>query len=98
MSGAAIEMRLLEDVVGGGGALDLPDDGVHRVCYVVHGGVSGGGAVLQDDQSILVKGATRLVAARPVPPFGALKWRRLASRPLCWRRHRARPGKSCACR
>ncbi|MDB5602047.1 MAG: hypothetical protein JWN71_4091 [Xanthobacteraceae bacterium] len=75
MSGATMEMRLLEDVVGGGGVLDLPDDGVHRVCYVVHGqvncGLTGGGAVLHDDQSVLVKGPTKLVAA----PSGVTLWR-----------------------
>lgn len=71
MSGAHMEMRLLEDVIGGGGVLDLPDDGVHRVCYVVHGAVTGGGTSLTDDQSILVKGATKLVAASS----GATLWR-----------------------
>jgi hypothetical protein len=66
-----MEMRLLEDVIGGGKALDLPDDGVHRVCYVVHGSVNSGAAALQDDQSVLVKGATQLVAA----PSGVTIWR-----------------------
>jgi len=70
MSQTNMEMRLLEDAIGGGGALDLPDDGVHRVCYVVHGAVTGG-AVLHDDQSVLVKGAARLVAA----PSGVTIWR-----------------------
>lgn len=71
MSGVAMEMRLLEDVIGGGGTLDLPEDGVQRVCYVAHGGLNAGGTSLQDDQSVLVKGAMKLVAA----PTGATVWR-----------------------
>lgn len=71
MSRANMEMRLLEDVVGGGATLDLPDDGVHRVCYVVHGTMNSGDAAFQDDQSLLIKGPTRLVAGTT----GATLWR-----------------------
>ena len=45
MNGTDMELRLLEDVIAGGGTVDLPDDGIHRICYVVHGEVSIGSAV-----------------------------------------------------
>ncbi|MDB5580279.1 MAG: hypothetical protein JWR80_5455 [Bradyrhizobium sp.] len=71
MSGTDMELRLLEDVIAGGGAVDLPDDGIHRICYVVHGEVSIGSSVLRDDESMHVSGASRLAAA----PSGATVWR-----------------------
>ena len=66
-----MELRLLEDVIAGGGAVDLPDDGIHRICYIVHGEVSMGSAVLRDDQALHVKGSSRFAAA----PCGATVWR-----------------------
>ena len=71
MNGADMELRLLEDVISGGGAVDLPDDGAHRICYVVHGEVSIGSSALRDDESLHVTGASRLAAA----PSGATVWR-----------------------
>ena len=71
MNGTDMELRLLEDVIAGGGTVDLPDDGVNRICYVVHGEVSIGSAVLRDDQALHVKGSSRLAAA----PCGATVWR-----------------------
>ncbi len=71
MNGVDMELRLLEDVIAGGGTVDLPDDGIHRVCYVVHGEVSIGSLVLRDDQSLHVSGPSRLTAA----PSGATVWR-----------------------
>ncbi len=71
MNGTDMELRLLEDVIAGGGAVDLPDDGIHRICYIVHGEVSIGSAVLRDDQALHVKGSSRLAAA----PCGATVWR-----------------------
>jgi len=66
-----MELRLLEDVIAGDGAVDLPDDGIHCICYVVHGEVSIGSSVLRDDQSLHVSGSSRLAAA----PSGATVWR-----------------------
>ncbi len=57
MNGTDMELRLLEDVIAGGGAVDLPDDGSNRICYVVHGEVSIGSSVLRDDQSLHVSGS-----------------------------------------
>jgi hypothetical protein len=71
MNGSGMELRLLEDVIAGGGAVDLPDDGSNRICYVVHGEVNIGSSVLRDDQSLHVTGSSRIVAA----PSGATVWR-----------------------
>ena len=71
MNGTDMELRLLEDVMAGGGTLDLPDDGINRIIYVVHGEMSIGSAVLRDDESLHVSGASRLAAA----PSGATIWR-----------------------
>jgi len=71
MNGIEMELRLLEDVISGGGSIDLPDDGIHRICYVVHGEVSIGSSVLRDDQALHVSGPSSFAAA----PSGATVWR-----------------------
>ena len=71
MNGTDMELRLLEDVISGGGTVDLPDDGVNRICYVVHGEVSIGSSVLRDDQALHVSGPSSFAAA----PSGATVWR-----------------------
>lgn len=71
MNGIDMELRLLEDVISGGATVDLPDDGINRICYVVHGEVSIGSSALRDDQALHISGASRLAAA----PCGATVWR-----------------------
>ena len=71
MNGIDMELRLLEDVISGYGSVDLPDDGANRICYVVHGEVSIGSAVLRDDQALHVSGPSRFAAAS----CGATVWR-----------------------
>lgn len=66
-----MELRLLEDTLTGGGTLTLPDDGIHRVIYVVHGRVTIGDAALDDDTAWRGRGA---VAVR-VDRHGATLWR-----------------------
>jgi len=66
-----VELRLLEDVLSGGGALALPDDRLHRVIYVVHGSLDVGGHELGDDEAWHGCGAARLT----VGPGGAALWR-----------------------
>ena len=73
------ELRLVEDVIGPGGRLSLPADGVHRVCYVVHGEIEAAGRSLRDDQAILLSGAAGVTAAAA----GATVWRyELAPEPV----------------
>lgn len=66
-----MEMRLVEDVFAADGHLALPDDGVHRVCYVVHGEMIAGGSTLRDDEAVLLSGAADLRAGQA----GATVWR-----------------------
>ncbi len=65
------ELQLIEDVFEAGGSLELPDDGINRVVYVVHGGISAGGDNFADDQSWHGRGMAK-VSARPT---GATVWR-----------------------
>lgn len=67
----AMELRLVEDVMAAGARLSLPGDGVHRVCYVVHGGIDAGNGPLRDDQAVLLSGAAEVTAAA----CGATVWR-----------------------
>jgi hypothetical protein len=71
MSGQAMELRLVEDVMAAGARLVLPADGVHRVCYVVHGEIDAGGGPLRDDQAVLLSGAAEVKASAS----GATVWR-----------------------
>jgi hypothetical protein len=71
MSTKSMELRLVEDVMAAGARLRLPADGVHRVCYVVHGEVDAGGGPLRDDQAILLSAAAEVTAAAS----GATVWR-----------------------
>ncbi len=71
MSGQAMELRLVEDVMAAGARLVLPADGVHRVCYVVHGEIDAGGGPLPDDQAVLLSGAAEVKASAS----GATVWR-----------------------
>jgi len=65
------ELRLIEDNVVSGGELALPDDGINRVLYVVHGVVTIDGQELRDDQARLGRGAVRIAT----PRTGAALWR-----------------------
>ena len=71
MSGPAMELRLVEDVMAAGARLNLPADGIHRVCYVVHGEIDAGGDTLRDDQAVLLSGGASVTAASS----GATVWR-----------------------
>ncbi|MCZ0733879.1 hypothetical protein [Phreatobacter sp. AB_2022a] len=71
MTAPAWELRLVEDVIGAGARLSLPDDRVHRVCYVVHGAIEAAGGELHDDQAILLSGPAQVTAAAA----GATVWR-----------------------
>jgi hypothetical protein len=71
MSVPAMELRLVEDVMAAGARLALPADGVHRVCYVVHGEIDAGSGPLRDDQAVLFSGAAEVKAAAS----GATVWR-----------------------
>ena len=71
MNSPAKELRLVEDVMAASAKLELPADGVHRVCYVVHGEIDVGGSALRDDQAVLVTGAGTVTAAS----CGATVWR-----------------------
>jgi hypothetical protein len=66
-----MELRLVEDVVAADGRLSLPNDGTHRICYVVHGEIAVGGATLRDDQAICLSRGGELKAAAS----GATVWR-----------------------
>lgn len=71
MTTPAMELRLVEDVIAAGGRLALPNDGVHRICYVVHGEIASGDARIRDDHAIGVSRAAELTAAA----CGATVWR-----------------------
>ncbi|QCI65235.1 hypothetical protein [Phreatobacter stygius] len=71
MTTPAMELRLVEDVIASGARLSLPNDGVHRVCYVVHGEIEAAGTSLRDDQAILLPGPAQVKAAAA----GATVWR-----------------------
>ncbi len=67
----AWELRLVEDTLRAGAALMLPADGMHRVCYVVHGSVSVAGESFADDSAWHGRGAATLRAG----VHGAALWR-----------------------
>lgn len=66
-----MELRLVTDMLSAGGRLALPSDGVHRVCYVVHGEIDAGGGPLRDDQAVLLSAAAEVRAGLA----GATVWR-----------------------
>ena len=45
------ELQLIEDVFDANGTLEFPDDGINRVAYIVHGGISVGSDLYADDQA-----------------------------------------------
>ncbi len=68
----AWQLRLLEDTLAAGAALVLPAADIYnRICYIVHGSVSVGGATYADDSAWHGKGAATLAAG----PHGAALWR-----------------------
>ncbi len=71
MTLSAGELRLVEDNLHAGAALELPGDGVNRVVYVAHGGLHVGGETFKDDSAWCGRGAARLVAGEA----GAALWR-----------------------
>lgn len=71
MTALGMELRLVEDVIAAHALLPLPSDGVHRICYVVHGEIAVDGATLRDDQAIRLSGAAELKAGA----CGATVWR-----------------------
>lgn len=71
MTAPGMELRLVEDVLAAHAQLPLPDDGAHRICYVVHGEIAVNGEELRDDQAICLSGPTELKAAA----CGATVWR-----------------------
>jgi hypothetical protein len=71
MSTPAMELRLVEDVLAAGAGLSFPADGVHRVCYVVHGEIDAGGGPLRDDQAVLLSRPAEVRAGAS----GATVWR-----------------------
>ncbi|WP_439575689.1 hypothetical protein [Phreatobacter sp.] len=71
MSAPVMEMRLVEDVMAAGASLALPDDGVHSVCYVVHGEITADGTVRRDDEAVYLAGGAEVQAGRS----GATVWR-----------------------
>ncbi len=71
MTAPAMVLRLVEDVISAGARLSFPDDGVHRVLYVVHGAVEAGSGRLEDDQAVLLASAAVVIAGAA----GATVWR-----------------------
>ncbi len=71
MVAPGMELRLVEDVMAAHGRLQLPADGAHRICYVVHGEISVDGTALRDDEAVCLSGAAELKAAAS----GATVWR-----------------------
>lgn len=64
-------LRLLEDTLEGGGAVDLPADGIPRVAYVAHGTITVGDSAFGDDTAWQGTGAALLAAGAT----GAALWR-----------------------
>lgn len=71
MSQPQFELRLVEDNLHAGAALELPDDAINRVVYVAHGSITAAGATLADDQAWHGRGAALIEAGST----GAALWR-----------------------
>lgn len=71
MTATDFSLRLVEDNLHSGGALEIPADGFNRVVYIAHGSVKIAGATFTDDQAWHGRGAARLEAG----PTGAALWR-----------------------
>jgi len=69
--GGGYELRLIEDNLIAGHELAFADDAINRAIYVVHGAIAAGGAMLADDQALLVRGAASILAG----VGGAALWR-----------------------
>lgn len=65
------ELRLIADTLAAGRALTFPADHIHRIVYVVHGGVAVAGRTLGDDEAWYGQGAAEITAG----PTGAALWR-----------------------
>jgi hypothetical protein len=91
-----MHLTLFEDTLSGGETLSLASDAVHRMIYVVHGGISIAGATFTDDQAWhgrradIVAGATgatlwryELASAKPAQNTREATHLKL-SRPLDW--------------
>lgn len=71
MSSPTFELRLVEDNLHAGAALELSGDTISRIVYVAHGSITVAGARLADDQALHERGATRIEAGST----GAALWR-----------------------
>ena len=71
MTSASFELRLIEDNLTAGSALELPADGINRVVYVAHGSVEAAGKTFADDRAWHGRGAVRIAAGQ----HGAALWR-----------------------
>ena len=69
--GDQFELQLIEDVFSAEGALVFPDDGLNRIAYVVHGGISVGEETFSDDQGWHGRGQAAITARAS----GATVWR-----------------------
>ena len=65
------ELQQFEDVLAAGGELALPDDGIKRIVYVVHGAVEIADQTFSDDESWHGRGAATVTATS----VGATVWR-----------------------
>ena len=68
MSKPAFELRLVEDNLHAGAALELPDDAINRVVYVAHGSITAGRATFSDDQAWHGRGAALIEAGSTDDP------------------------------
>ncbi len=71
MSKSPFELRLIEDNLHAGAAIELPGDGINRVIYLAHGSIAVEGATFVDDQAWHGRGAARIEAGST----GAALWR-----------------------
>lgn len=71
MPANAYELRLVEDNLHAGAALELPADGNNRVVFVAHGSIDVDGNSYGDDCAWTGKGTARIEAG----PTGAAIWR-----------------------
>ena len=81
---AKYELRLIEDGIRSGRRLVLPADGLNRVIYVAHGGITladqrQGDHKLGDDEARHVRGAATITAGEHGVRCGAGSWRRPAT-------------------
>ena len=68
---ATHELRLFEDILPAASCLTFTQDGINRVLYVVHGGVSIAGTTFADDEACHTRGRATVEAGSS----GATLWR-----------------------